>query len=288
MGEVQLSAQQMGELSQIRCAAFEMVDEQYGSGFPDFAHLGQTPLGNHTGHHSRAVSHNSGIVGPEVGLSSSETAIAETAGAAHDVIQMLGPGINEAESAVWLTERLQKLHGMPHPIAAISALAIHGTEPIIENGMLVGQKANVQDYPSKLAEVVAKTVASSDFGELYTPQGPYLAHELYREFQKTAFGQPPPLDGLLKFQRQQVELLNSYKYPLPIAGNILATHRSQVIAFAGRVLLQLERGEIHTFGQLLSQDKEFWRRHSQTSHLAGRLIKQTSGNVPKVCNVLCV
>jgi hypothetical protein len=263
METVHLSAQQIDELSQVACAAIDTIDEQFGTGFPSYEQPGKTPLSSHNGHHGRAVKRDAGLAAEASDLSTSEVALAETAGAAHDVVQLLGRGIDEAESAAWLAERLRRLKDMPEPVAAVGSLAIIGTQPIFKDGLVVGQKASFMDYPSKRGELVIKSVACGDFGELYTPFGPFVAHELYREIHRN---KPFSMENLLEFQRNQVRLLNTFQYPLAVAEKVLATHRTEVTAYVGKVLLQMERGEMHSLRQLRAQDLDFLRRH-ETSRI---------------------
>ena len=257
METIHLNAQQIEDLSQLTYIALSTVDRCYGVSFSEVFPAMHVQLAYHNGHHARAVSRGAAAVGAAVELSKEACAVAKVAGAAHDIVQLKGRGVDEVESAAWLTEKLQTVEGLPEPVAKIGALAILGTEPTFENGAIVGQKATTMDYPSKLAELVTKSVASADLGELYTPQGPLLGHELYREIQRTAPSKIPPLDGLLHFQRDQVQLMHTYEYPLAAANDVLATHRHETTAYAEHVLKQLERGEIHTFDQLLAQDANF-------------------------------
>lgn len=257
MGEFQLSAQQLTELAQVGDDALAEISEVYGCGFPGYQRLGSEPLAYHNEYHGFTTKRGTGVVGAEVGLSASELAVAEAGAAAHDVKQLLGIGVNEAESVAWLARRLQRIENMPPAVATVGGLAIYGTIPIIQDGKLVGQKASVLEYPTRSAELIVKSVACGDFSEIYTPEGPYLGHRLYQEFSGCAPNEEPPMDGLFAFQQNQAELVDTFEYLLPEANTVLATHRSEVARYTAYVLGQAERGEIHTFGQLIDQDLAF-------------------------------
>jgi hypothetical protein len=123
---------------------------------------------------------------------------------------------------------------------------------VIEDGVLVGQIATQQDYPSLEAEKVTKSLASADLGVLWTPIGPLQMHNLYREIHGTA---TPTLNStFVQYLELQLQMLHTYQYPLAAADPLLATHRQQVMSYHERVLTQLRRGDIETWDKLYSQD----------------------------------
>jgi hypothetical protein len=144
----------------------------------------------------------------------------------------------------------------------MGAFAIRGTEPLFKGNQLVGQMATRMNYPDRTTELVTKSVASGDLGELYTPQGPYLGHQLFREIQGMPTERQLPFEKMAAFQRNQVGLLEQYQYPLKQAERLLATHRPQVTDYSHNLLEQLEAGTIETWDELIDRDKAFIRQHA--------------------------
>jgi hypothetical protein len=256
----QFSGEQSRVLQTVAHTALETVDARYGSGYPNLAGSKETDLAYHNGHHARKVGEDACRVAMAVGFTSAESLFSETIGSAHDVVQLLGCGRNEEESAAWLAAELRRLD--LQELAGIGSIAILGTEPLLEDGRLVGQKATELEYPSRQAERVALSVASGDLGELLTPQGPYMAHHLWHEIQGVGPNSEPFFDRekLINFQGNQIELQGSYQYPLSGARKVLATHETQVRTYSERVYEQLVSGDITSFRQLLEQDKAFMQQ----------------------------
>ena len=196
-----------------------------------------------------------------MGLGEEENTIAQTAGYAHDLKQLMGRGKDEAESAAWLEQKLRR-KDIDNRHIKMGTLAIKGTEPIFQGKKIVGQKATQLNYPDKEAEKVGLSVASGDFGELYTPQGPYLAHQLFREIKGMPHENAIPFEDMAAFQQGQVELLEGYKYPLRRAETLLATHKRQVMRYSQDTLQKLEQGTIETWDDLLARDKAFLKQCS--------------------------
>lgn len=255
----QLTKEQLGATDEIARKALEVIENRYGKDSPNH-------LTYHNERHARSVGLGALKVSVALGLSPAEQRTSELAGYPHDVVQLKGRGLDEQESAQWLEEEITKHELLPRAMAKLGSYAILGTEPIFGevNGqiMLVGQKATEIDYPTKSAEMIAKSVASADLGVLYSPEGPYLSHQLYHEIQGTDTNQDPPLDNLLRFQRGQVYLAENYAYPLRQAEEIFGTHRTEVTNYAHQVLGQIESGEIENWTQLIEQDKQFMRDNS--------------------------
>jgi hypothetical protein len=232
------------------------VDERYSTGYPDYRGGQDGGLLFHNGYHARMVGGGALRVGGLIGLSADELRISKLSGFAHDYYQGKG---HEQKSAAWLEEQLRR-EGLPKPVAYMAGMAIRGTQPIFHNGVIVGQVATEQTYTSLVSEKIALAVASADLGSLYTSMGPLVAHDLYRELRQE--NDPAIDEALLAFQRQQVQMLESYRYPLQEADRLLATHRPQVMAYSYRTLNQLERGEIEDWSQLRAQDVAFHHRLS--------------------------
>jgi hypothetical protein len=179
-------------------------------------------------------------------------------------MQLMGRGKDEEMSAQWLSDQLRLARFKPY-YSEVGRLMVIGSQPIFDdNGELVGQMASHLAYPDEAAEILGKGLASNDIGgEIFSPQGAYLAHQLYREITGCRPGENPPIDPkFIEFQRRQVRLMERYRFPLPGAEKILATHRLDATAYADQVRLQVERGEITDYGDLIAQDIAFMDQYS--------------------------
>jgi hypothetical protein len=240
--------------------ALEVVDRTYGDGYPRYR-KGSHELAYHNGHHAREVGNTAFKLCTLSGLSQLERYTGRTAGYAHDIVQLKGRGTDERESAEWVERELAKRDIVAPSLRTMAALAIFGTEPLFESGKLVGQKATTQRYPSKGAEMMAKSVASADLGELYAPEGPFLAHQLFRENNGMARPKNLTMDKLAAFQRNQIELLERYRYPLPKAQRILTKQKPQVIAYNTELLQQIESGTVESWNEVIERDRQFIRQN---------------------------
>lgn len=248
--------------AQIGCVALEIVDTVYGSGLPKWA-PGTQELSFHNGHHARTVGLGARKMAEALGLDPVAIAISESSGKAHDINQLDGRGIDESKSANWLAMQMELHKAFSEEQREMGRLAILGTQPVFdEQYRLVGQKATTQEYPSLLAEKVALSVACGDLGELYQPQGPLMSHQLYREIQGMKPADELPFDKLVSFQEGQTHLLNTYRYPLAEANNVLATHKPEVLAYSENILEQLRRGDISSWQQLIDQDTAFMQQYN--------------------------
>lgn len=256
------AAHQIQEAEQIGMNALELVEEQFGSGYPEYNGGEGGGLAYHNRHHSQAVLQGTEAMGHALGLSRTEIVIGRIAAAAHDIVQLKQRGIMEQESADWLKEQMERTKVFPEFAVAIGSLAILGTEPIFEGGRLTGQVATTQSYPSRSAELVSKSVACADLGELFSPEGPLLGHDLYKEINGVSQVGEPPMDALINFQRGQVSLTENYKYPHPEGERVFGALRGEVAAYSAQVLGQLEQGDIETWDQLIAQDHAFMVAHS--------------------------
>jgi hypothetical protein len=242
-------------LGEIEKQTLRIVDERYSTGYPEYRSCSEAWL-YHNGYHARSVGKGALRVLRALDASPATARIGELAGYAHDIYQGKG---HEDQSAEWLEAQLRH-KGLPKSVAQMAGLAIRGTEPLFAGGVIVGQMATRQQYPSHEAEQVGLAVASADLGTLYAPEGPMLSHDIYREMHGEV---DPAIDEkLFTFQKGQMKLLDSYSYPLPQAETIFATHRPQVMQYSEHVLGQLERGDIESWQQLRAQDEAFYRLNS--------------------------
>ncbi|MGF7229273.1 MAG: hypothetical protein ACQR33_04800 [Candidatus Saccharibacteria bacterium] len=244
----------------IGCAALEQVDATHGSGYPLWT-PGSQELSYHNGHHGRAVGDGAFLMAQAVGLDRVAQAVAKHAGRAHDIVQLRGRGLDEGASAEWLTAAMQEREVFPAELQLMGSLAILGTEPLFADGKLVGQKATEMEYPDRRTELVAKSVACGDLGELHQPQGPYLGHLLFREIKGMVPEGELPMGDLLGFQRNQQALIDNFQYPLAEAVSVLATHRPQVSEYNAQLVDKLERGTIETWDEVIRQDVAFMHQH---------------------------
>ncbi|HEX6461800.1 MAG TPA: hypothetical protein VFZ58_00815 [Candidatus Saccharimonadales bacterium] len=256
MSELQLRPAQLEEITAVTTMGIGRVDQKYGVNH--MQHEGsETPLEYHNGRHTRNVIKNTGILAVALEMPKEEQKIAEAAAGWHDVEQLEGSGINEAESITQFEAAMRKHTTAPEELICMGSMAIEGTLPIFKNGIIVHQKAIELDFPTKSAERIAKSVSSGDLGELYRPNGPLDGHLLYQEITRET---EPSLEGLLEFQRKNLALLDgTYRYPLKEAYDVLATHRREVIRYSEHVLKQLEAGQIDSLQQLLANDEQFMK-----------------------------
>jgi hypothetical protein len=266
---------QTQEAYNIGVALKRSIAERYGVGSPlhvlPIDEAGnmfepREPKAFHNLHHTEMVEDSAVRLGLVLGFRRPKLARLALDAVGHDNDHTGTRGVDEASSAEGMVEQLvqtnwaydREIFG-PRDMM-MSRLAILGTEPLLRDGALVGQKASEQDYPDAETEEYAKALASADLGELYTPLGPYVGHEYYREIMGfNSFGAQPPLTGLENFQRQQLDLLENYQYPLATAEKVLATHKPTVIRYGAHVLRQLERGDIESWDQVMAQDYGFYR-----------------------------
>lgn len=193
-----------------------------------------------------------------LGLTQAEFMLGVSAMAAHDVVKTFdrASGVDETESANWLESELRSLPGMSQIAIATGRLAVIGTTPRFQDGTIV-QKAVEQTYPTKRAELIAHAVAGADVGRLFTPLGPWLSHQLYREMQAASGNTDESIEGLVPFQNSQIEFLLNYRYPDRDIENALATHKVQVIKYLGNLSRMLEEGNIESWNELLALDEQF-------------------------------
>lgn len=228
------------------------VDQKYGVGYPTYRG-GNNLWFYHNGLHTEMVRDDSDNTSVAVGLTRGARAIVRFAAAEHDNDQGKGHEERNAKSAI---ERLRQ-QGFSEAIVTMAGLAITGTRVIMKNGILVGQEATRQKYPSREAEEIALSVACGDLGVIWKPTGPLQMHNLYREMHKR---KAPPLDNdFIQYLEDQRQMVDGYRYPLAAARPVLATHYDQVMQYYDHVHGQLERGELSEWNQLERQDILFSR-----------------------------
>ena len=256
----ELSAAQIQETEAIGAAALDIVEVRYGSGYPHYRGGESGGLAYHNRHHSWAVQRGTEQMAEALGLSAAERAIGRVAAAAHDIVQLKPRGVMERESAEWLEVQLQGR--LPAELAQIGTLAVLGTEPLFTDGRLTGQMASELAYPSRSAELVARSVACADLGELHSPQGPLLGHELYKEIQSVAPAGKPDMEQLTGFQRGQLWLAQHYQYPHPVGEQVFGGLRGAVVDYSAEVLADLEAGTLDSWRELIRRDEAFMQRHA--------------------------
>ncbi|HSX42551.1 MAG TPA: hypothetical protein VLF59_00510 [Candidatus Saccharimonadales bacterium] len=255
-----LTTDQLQETERVGTEALDLVEARYGSGYPHYRGGENGGLADHNRRHSWAVVQGMEAMADALDLSRTERAIGRTAAAAHDVVQLKARGVMEQESATWLEARLQGL--VPAQIVRMGTLAILGTEPILEDGKLTGQVAAQLSYPDSRTELVAKSVACADLGELHSARGPLQGHELYKEIHGVTPADTPDMEGLVNFQRSQVWLAENYHYPHPMGERVFGGLRGVVVDYSAGMLDQLESGRIETWQQLVDHDEAFMRKYA--------------------------
>lgn len=239
---------------QIISRAIQKVDNSYGGINTDPIY----PYYYHNGIHTRMALEDLAVLRDVLGLTDHEFVIAQTAMASHDIIKTFNrpSGLDEQESAIWYEKEMKKVPYLSRAAIEIGKLAILGTTPRFSNGTII-QKAVEQDYPNKRSKLVSYSVAGADVGRLFTKDGPYLAHMLYKENNASSGKEPESLVDLKEFQESQIEFLLNYKYPNREIELAMATHKSKIIRYLGQLSSKLERGDIATWKNLMDEDDNF-------------------------------
>lgn len=243
-----------GEGRLVVSRALHEIDYSYGS----TAETAISPYNYHNGVHTRLACEDFSILRDTLGFTEAEFVLGITAMSAHDIVKTFDrpAGVDEDESANWWETQLRALPGVSQIAIKTGRLAIIGTTPRFDNGTIV-QKAMEQTYPTKRAELIAHAVAGADVGRLFTPQGPWLSHQLYKEMQAASGNLSELMEGLIAFQNSQIEFLLNYSYPDRDIENALATHKVPVIKYLGNLSHMLEQGVIENWEQLLDLDSQF-------------------------------
>ncbi|HEU5122133.1 MAG TPA: hypothetical protein VFT59_04760 [Candidatus Saccharimonadales bacterium] len=261
-GSFEFDQNQVVAMREIGQQALGISEDHFCSGFPDFRGGRIRRLGHNNARHNYQVGNHAVLVMAEVGLDSSEQETGRTTGYTHDLVQLKGRGTDERESAEWIEEQIINRGIFPSAVAKLASKAIIGTEPLFDedgpiHGRVIGQTAQFLDYDSKREELFVKSVASADLGELYTPFGPYASHMLYLQRQGRDISDTPDMGDLINFQGKQTIFLDTYRYPIPEAEGVLATHRRQVQNYANFVYQQLREERLESWEQLIQQDLQF-------------------------------
>jgi hypothetical protein len=245
-------ARSMQAAAQIGKRALQNINETYGSGMPLWT-PGSHPLAYHNGCHALQTADDTDKMGEAFGFQKRLRAINRGAALSHDKDQLQGPGLNEESSARWYRNELEQTKLFTAEETYIGWLDIIGTKVIIDDkGTVAAQQADLLEYPSREAELSAKSLACADLGTLWRPEGPLFAHRYLQELK----GPNPTHEQMVDFQRRQVELLETYNYPLQQANTVLATHRSEVTNYVQQTLDGLEAGTIPSLKALIVCDKQ--------------------------------
>lgn len=261
---VEFDKEQTQAVQKIGRKALDIAEERYCSGFPYYRGGQIRKLGYNNARHDRMVGDGSAQLGAYIGFSPAEQELARTTGYAHDIVQLKGRGTDERESAEWIEKQFRDHKSLPPVAARMASVAIIATEPIFENGAIVGQRVDRMDFDSKAHELFAKDIVSADLGELYTPMGPYLSHRLYGQRQDLDATATPDMSDLYEFQGKQILFLEGYRYPLAEANEVFVTHRQRVIEYAYFVYERLKQGEIPSWEHLMAFDVGFMHDPTQS------------------------
>ena len=261
-GSFEFDQEQVVSVRELGQRALAISEERYCSGFPEYEGGAQMKLGFNNALHNSNVGEGAMLVGERLGLTPSEQELARLAGRSHDIVQLTGRGNDERSSAEWIEAQLRK-RDFPIAAAKLAGLAILGTLPVFENGdphgKVIGQMGNHMTFDSKRDERFVKSVISADLGDVYKPIGPHMSHMLYLQYQGLNADEIPNMDGILEFQKKQTSFLEDYSYPVAEAEDVLATHRSQVMAYTYYLYEQLEAGKIETWDEIKALDTAFLR-----------------------------
>jgi len=236
------------------------VTDRYGDGYPDSKLVPSVAdLPYHNMHHTMHVRSRTREMVRELGMSPYDGELAVLTASAHDIVHGGTRGVVERRSAEWLIAKMRSAD-LPEGDITACELGVLGTEPIITDGAMTGQKVTELDFPDERAELIAKAVACADMAELYAPHGPRLSRDLYKEQQGVASTEEPSMDGIVDFQCAQVELARSYRYPHQVGEKLFAGQRNRVVAYHEAVLESLVVHPALPWQALLALDQEFERR----------------------------
>lgn len=265
----EFSQRQQARLYSIGSHALDLAALRYGTGFPEFAPGARMDLPFNNSRHDFLVGENAAIMAGAQGLSPSWQELSRTIGNAHDVVNEQERGKDERESAEWLEVRLLETNLFDRIVCRIGARAILGTQPVYlsgdTKGNLIGQMAAHMEFESEIEEKIVKGVACADHGELHTPSGPLMGHYLLRQREGLGPHEQPDMKVLAAFQAKEATFVDEYRYLLPEAEKVLATHRKEVVAYAYFLAQAIERGDIHSVGQVEALDLAFQRNPTARS-----------------------
>lgn len=257
----ELNPEQSAAMLDISNRAGQLMEQRWGSGFPEFTKGEIDTLPYHNLSHAETHARASAKIVEKLGFPQPYVALAELTGRSHDIDQGLGRGKDEASSANWLGTELRKTNLFPESFIQMAEMGIVGTEPVFdEKGVPVGQVATEQEYPDEITEKFAKAIACGDFAHLYSPAGPYLAQMLYCEINKLdpqAKGKIEDIDKVIGWFKGNVGLLANFKFALPEAEEILTANKVAVQAHNDQLVANLTGGEITTWEQLTNANLGF-------------------------------
>lgn len=249
--------------------ALRISERDYCSGHPLFRGGRIMKLGYNNRLHNEMVGDDAVRVGAKVGFSSSEQDLLRATGRAHDVVQrnlIMGRprGLDEKESAEWMEAEIIKANLFDSAVAKLAGKAILATEPRFDSaghlrGKVVGQKGDVFSYDSKWEEKFVKSVTSADFGNIYTPMGPYFGYLLFAQRQGVEPGKVPSMKDFPNFADKQEEFFSGFKFPLKEAEKVLTSHKRQVIKFSRFVNKEVKKGNLHDWGTVIDLSKRFMK-----------------------------
>lgn len=260
--EVQeLNPEQSAVLLDISNQADQLMEQRWGSGFPEFTRGELDTLPYHNLNHAETHARASAKIVEKLGFPQPYVVLAELTGRSHDLEQQKGRGQDEADSASWLGEKLRETGLFPESYIKMAELGIIGTEPVFDDkGVPTGQVATTQEYPDEITAKFAKAIACGDFAHLYSPAGPYLGQMLYCEINKLdpqATGPIEDIDKVTAWFEGNVRLLANFKFALPEAEEILTGNKVAVQAHTDQLVANLRGGEISTWDQLTKANLGF-------------------------------
>lgn len=251
---------QLLAVSDLIYSLLQTVSEDYGDGMnPQDQQPNKRWLEYHNLLHSVEVYETFLALAERAGLSRMATAVGAVAAAGHDIIQEGTRGDMEYQSGVLVGQELANL-GFSKYWQVVAHLAVIGTEPTYQDGVMAGQKVTKQQYPSPESEQIARLVATADMASVYGPRGPLHSHQLYLETYAGPVGVVVPqtdMPALHEFQHNTLDLVKNYQYPHLLGVKLSEIRRNDVVAYHKLVLEQIGSGEITDWKQLLIKDRLF-------------------------------
>ncbi|HSH18022.1 MAG TPA: hypothetical protein VK978_01425 [Candidatus Saccharimonadales bacterium] len=245
------------------------VTARYGDGYPDSELVPDIePLSYHNMQHTMRVRDHTRQMAQATGLSEHGTTMAVLAASAHDIVHGghgKSTGENERASAAWL-EELMRQDGFPEADIRACTRAILGTEPLIADGLMIGQAARAADYEMEEERLIALSVACADMADLYQPYGPLLGLDLYKEGRDVQDDKDISLLDYWQFHKSQLHLLYTYQYPHPAGEQLFGGLRERVIAHQEAVYSGLKNRQITSWQQLVELQEVFANSFNHSDH----------------------
>lgn len=136
--------------------------------------------------------------------------------------------------------------------------AIIGTKTRLQGNKLI-QLATECEYDSERSQTVAHIVAAADLGHLRRADGPLWAHRLFKEQTVGNTATDPPLDELITFTEQQLDL--EYTYPNDAITKIMKIVETPTTVYHARLLHDLLAGNISSWDEVIQRDRAFITEH---------------------------